>query len=356
MQFFNIDLHISVIADLRYIFESMGHTVTDWSISGHAWVFGREVANIEVVTQSTWHQIDRAMCDAFYSRYKDEFKKYDAFIVTHTPCFAMLYERWEKPIIVVAATRYEYPFSADRIKWEQFNEFLRRKIDSNQIIPIANNKYDAAYAELFTNRKWQVIPSLCDYTNAPYQGIREDFLYFSLFKRADLRANIKDKDVVLKPGYRWCDLAAYRGVIHVPYNASTMSIFEQYTSNIPLFIPSISFISKLHKEYYTEGVLSQLSFNQVAGLSPGSAIPVSGLDPNNYSDTDAIMEWMRLADYYDNNNMPYIIYFESFDHLKAIIGDVDVIGVSESMRNHNLRRKKQITESWQAILRELRVF
>jgi hypothetical protein len=68
MHFFNIDLHISVIADLRYIFESMGHTVTDWSISGHAWVFGREVANIEVVTQSTWHQIDRAMCDAFYSR------------------------------------------------------------------------------------------------------------------------------------------------------------------------------------------------------------------------------------------------------------------------------------------------
>jgi hypothetical protein len=168
-----------------------------------------------------------------------------------------------------------------------------------------------------------------------------------------LAVNVKHKDAALKPGYSWRDLAEYRGVIHVPYNVSTMSLFEQYTSNIPLLIPSISFMRKLHKEHYKGGVLSQLSFNQVLGLPPGSAIPVSGPDPNNYNDTDIMMDWIRLADYFDDENMPYIIHFESFDHLRAIIDDLDVISVSGSMRNYNVLRKKRATASWQAILQEL---
>ena len=36
---FNIDLHISVIADLKNIFESLGHEVESKSLSGHTWVF-----------------------------------------------------------------------------------------------------------------------------------------------------------------------------------------------------------------------------------------------------------------------------------------------------------------------------
>ena len=40
MKFFNIDLHISVIADIKKIFTDLGHEVDDWSLSGHAWAFG----------------------------------------------------------------------------------------------------------------------------------------------------------------------------------------------------------------------------------------------------------------------------------------------------------------------------
>jgi len=35
MKFFNIDLHISVIADLRRIFNDLGHEVDDWTLSEH---------------------------------------------------------------------------------------------------------------------------------------------------------------------------------------------------------------------------------------------------------------------------------------------------------------------------------
>lgn len=35
MKFFNVDCHVSVIADLKNIFKNFGHEVTSWSLSGH---------------------------------------------------------------------------------------------------------------------------------------------------------------------------------------------------------------------------------------------------------------------------------------------------------------------------------
>ena len=54
--------------------------------------------------------------------------------------------------------------------------------------------------------------------------------------------NVVDKDAALERGYKWQEVADYKGVIHIPYNASTMSLFEQYASNIPLFFPTLEFL------------------------------------------------------------------------------------------------------------------
>ena len=42
----------------------------------------------------------------------------------------------------------------------------------------------------------------------------------------------------------WEHLYSYRGIIHIPYNISTMSIFEQKAAGIPLFFPNKSKIIK----------------------------------------------------------------------------------------------------------------
>ena len=111
LRFFNLDLHISVIADVRYIFEQQGHEVVDWSISGHTWVFGRERTVVDIVNQDTWANLSPEMCNQFYDRYKDFLNQFDGFIVTHSPAFALLYEKCNKPIIIVNSTRYEQPFT-----------------------------------------------------------------------------------------------------------------------------------------------------------------------------------------------------------------------------------------------------
>lgn len=376
MHFFNIDLHISVIADVRRILGDLGHRVTDWTLSGHAWVFGRARDPVDVITHENWRDIDQAMCDAFYDRYRHELAGYDAFIVTHTPSFAMLYERFEKPIIVIASTRYEHPFSADADRWNRFNETLHRLHDCGQLVPLANNKYDSAYAKAFTGFEWPVIPSLCAYVEAPATLERPEYVYFAdyeglatasplLINKRDLREPVPSGQRILqrlagkraRPGYSWRALSARRGAVHIPYNASTMALFEQYTSNLPLFFPSPTYLRQLFVEDGGRTVLSQLSHNQYLDLPPKSIIrPLSGGDPNDFRDIDNVMEWMSLADFYDPLNMPNISYFNSADELVEQLRECDARAISAAMRAHSFPRQDDIYRKWQHVLANSRVF
>jgi len=358
MNFFNLDLHISVIADIKKIFNDLGHQVDNWSISGHSHIMGSPPDQVDIINQHTWRNINEDLADQFYHRYKDTLEKYDGFIVTHTPCFSMLYKKLNKPIITVASTRYEDPFSNDMIKWAKFNRYLQKQIDHRMIIPVANNKYDEKYTELYTGRKWQHIPSYCEYTGAEYTGKHDKYLYSSKFKiNLKNNVNLVDKDIILKRGYKWQDLADYKGIVHIPYNVSTMSIFEQYASNIPLFFPSFEFMSSLRSEYFASGVLSELSWNQIHNYSSNSVLfswRWSGSkDPNNYLNHSAIMEWVNLSDFYDEENMPFIQYFDSFEHLDELLKTTDTQEISALMKEHNVKRKKLIYDKWKEVLTKI---
>jgi hypothetical protein len=368
VRLFNLDLHVAVIADVKAELEALGHEVTSWGISGHEWVFGRRPARVEVVNQATWRGLDRRMCDAFYERYARELDRYDAFVVTHTPSFAMLYERWQKPVLVVASTRYECPFTGDRARWEGLDAFLREGIDRGRIVPLANNKYDAAYAERFTGRPWRVIPSLCAYTGARWTGRRREFLYTGFFKGLPLPAGVRDRDAVFAPsllrrawwkvpgvlrsGPSWQDVADFRGIVTVPYNASVMSLFEQYTAGVPHFLPSLPFLAALHRDHGREGVMSQLSYAQVEGIPPARVVRGPG-DPNDWEDSATMMAWARLSDFYDAENMPHVVQFDSAEHLAHLLATTDLEAVSARMLAHGERRRAAIAAAWGEVMRGL---
>jgi len=367
MRFFNLDLHIGVIGDIKQVFRSLGHEVTDWSMSAHTWILGRPVDKIDVVNENTWKAIGPEMCDAFYERYRDELALYDGFIVTHTPCFAMLYEKWKKPVICVASTRYEHPFSHDRAAWEKLNEFLRRQIDDGLIIPVANNKYDADYAEYFTQRSWRVIPSICDYTNAPYTGTRQESLYYSKLKQVPSGCNLLSRAQLTKRslmtriarrlgiqlgslGYSWSDLSEFRSVVYIPYNASIMSIFEMYTCGIPMLFPSEEFARKLYISHKKDGVFSELSYNQVRGLPSGSVIASASTDPNNFEDDQLMSHWIAKSDFYDADNLRHLVYFDSFEELPSLLKTLDPQEIHRKMMAHSQVRKARVYSAWAEVL------
>jgi len=355
LRFFNLDLHISVIADVKNIFESMGHEVVNWSISGHTWVFGKPIDVVDVVNERTWQGLNKEMCDRFYERYKDFLSQFDGFIVAYPTSFALLYEKFNKPIIIVIATRYEAPFTRNPENWSWLNEYLKDGIKNNKIFIVSNNKGDSNYLRYYTGIETDVIPSLCLYTHAQYTGTRREVICHAYWGDARLKSDwsrIYSKlgsFTSLPRGYAWQDLYNLQGIVHIPYQISTMSLFEHYSANIPLFFPTKEFLLKLHT-LYPDSALNSLSF---LGTQELLSKPRPVDDLNNVLNTAIIKCWIDWADYYDPENMPYIQYFDSFEELGQLLQTVNYQEISQKMKEYNKIRKAVVFKKWQDILKKV---
>jgi len=277
MKFFNIDCHISVISDIKNIFESLGHEVDHWSLSGHKWVFDFPSCESPIINSSNWQSLDERMVEDFYNFHRKDLDSYDAFICAYPPCFLKLYEKFNKPIIVVAATRYDHPYTNDQKKLDWLEDSLK---NNKNLILIANNQFDQKYCEHFLGNKWEWIPSLCDYTKSKYNPKKEQSILFSKFN-TDLGSNVLHQSSL--GDYSWKDLYSYKSIIHIPYNISTMSMFEQYQAGVPLNIPSLDFLLNLIEEGHP--VLSEMTF------------PTN--DPKRNSKNFLKKEWLEYSDFYN---------------------------------------------------------
>jgi hypothetical protein len=287
------------------------------------------------------------MCDRFYERYKDELSDYDGFVCTYPPAFSMIYEKFKKPIILQIPIRYEVPFHSNPNKWNEFNDYLRSGIDSGMIIPVANSEYDKRYFEFFVKRECKLIPNICDYTKSVWNPTQDTFLYYSRLKIDIDRNIVTDKDSLV--GYKWEDISSYKGIIIIPYNCSTMSIFEYYTSGIPLFCPSENFMKQLYSS--NNNVLNELTWNKTFGLPPGSSIECDREnDPNRYDDISIMSNWIDHSDFYNREWMPHIVYFDSFDDLSNKLQNTDLMDVHSKMMAFNKTRKERIHEMWNETL------
>jgi hypothetical protein len=351
MKFYNIDLHISIIADMKKIFTELGHEVKDVSLSNHTWVFNKPKGSIPMLDNGRWMNLTpEQYSNEFYRNYKDELSDYDAFIVTYPPPFSLLYKHFKKPIIINNPIRYEWPFSFNSKNWNDFNDYLRKGVDDGLILLVANNLYDKYYMEDFIERDVEHIPSICNYYNEEYIGDIETFIYYSRNKIKELKnPKIKWKNELFST-HKHSDLLKYKGIIHIPYQISYMSIFEQYASNVPLFFPTKRFLLELYDNNYN--VLNEVSWNNLQHRESKSCIDYKGeFDPNNYLDIKSVESWLKYSDFYDSEWMPYITYFDSFEELDSIVENINVIDINEKMISFNNIRKKLIYNKWDNLIK-----
>lgn len=278
MKFFNIDCHVSVISDIKNIFEDLGHVVNSWSLSGHRWVFNLPECKSTVINSTNWMSLNEKMVEDFFIRHGEELDSYDAFICTHHIHFLKLFEKFNKPIIVIASTRYDYPFINHPEKLNWLEDSL---INNTNIIRVANNEFDKKYCEKFLGNTWEWIPSLCDYTNAKYKPKLDKSVLFCKFDiQRDKTKTIHQNEL---GKYTWSDLYSYDSIIHLPYNVSTMSIFEQYQAGVPLNFPSMDFALRL--------------------ISTGVSLFSEIVFPNNLPERQSInflnKEWLSYSDFYN---------------------------------------------------------
>lgn len=348
MKFFNIDQHASVIADVGYIFNNLGHQVDDWSLSGHSWVLNKPKADIPLSdgTKLTCSGVcTQEVCDSFYKQHKDELSKYDAFICCYPAEFALLYEKWNKPIIIVNCIRYEHPNTFNDHLRNRLNDFLKKKNSEGKLYLVCNNKGDQWYTEYFTGIHGMHIPSLCEYTNAKYTGTKDKFV-------------IHDRSEITVPGnlclslgqirnsswkYTWKDLYSYKGIIHCWYHNSLMSAAEQYTANVPLFSPSKKYLKEL---FHQNKALADLTFYRINKKPEPEDIN----NPNSLRNPEILDKWIDTSDFYETENYKYIQYFDSPQHLEHLLRTVNCQEISQKMAEYNILRRESVYARWQEIL------
>jgi len=357
MNFLSIDQHIAV-SDIRYIFNNLGYTVTELSLSGHAPVIGKQQVQIDMLSGEQWGvTIRERKSKEFADRYGSYLNKFDGFICFYPPIFSMLYKYINKPVIIVMPIRYEDGAENNPELWEEFNDYLREGVACGRIHLVANSVYDKKYCENFLNTKANIdvkhIPSLCEYTGMSYNPTKELFLYYSDVIRKDDSGRMIKKHAALRAGHNWQCVSEFKGCIHFPYNASTMSTFEQYTANMPIFFPTKDHLLDLWRR--KQHVLTQMSWMQhIPGAVPRSAIQgLSKLDPNNFSDEESISHWIDYADFY-GEDMKYIRYFDnnSFHDMLSLSVD-ELMDISKQMRGHNIERKFKVYSAWEKLLKDI---
>ena len=295
---FNLDLHSSVIEDVKNIVNTLyGDSVeiTNWSISAHNHYFNKPTADVKFITQDTWRNIDMDMIEKFQQEYDNTLKQYDAFVVTFSPVFAMLYEKYNKPIIIVNACRYDQPFcwNNNTTMLKLLNMSLKRMQASGQAIIISNNRGDQQYLKDGAGIDSILIPSLCLYTNAKYgTPSKNNVMVFENKIYNEIKSKDTKNIIVSRPSkYEFKELTDYKGIIHMPYDVSSMSLFEQYFAGIPLFFPEREFYKKCVKEGKVEFIAQYNAWSRTL---------------NN----DELERWLQNADYY---HFKYITYYSSFE-------------------------------------------
>jgi len=334
MRFFNLDLHQSVIEDVRDIFRRLyGDTVeiTHWSISAHNWVFGKPDRDVQHINQDTWTDFTHDRIRLFQETYHEELSSYDGFIVCHTPVFALLYEKYAKPIIIVNSCRYDQPFcwTKDVEMAQELHACLARLRQAGLLYVVSNNTGDQHYLYTKAGIPSTHIPSLCLYVNAVYEPKKKEFVIFT-----GNRSHIFPSHPLLVqkpgPGYTWKELYEYRGLVHSPYEMSTMSIFEQYWAGVPQFFPTRRF----YKELVEEGKMECISMYESWG---------------EYFTERQMDAWLDHADWL---TFPGLYYYDSFDDLLRQLEGFD--DVHSDMRwRYISATKERVLEQWKTLLAPL---
>jgi len=322
--------------------------------------------------------LDPALIRPFYEAYKNDpvMQSVDAFLCYDPPAICELYEPFNKSLIIIATNRY-YITRQMKERWTTWNKNLLRYASDPRNVIAANNRYDVEMIRYFTGIEAELIPSFAEYTRTTYHPSRKGFLlskrrvdeqfeglFLGQFKEAckNLNRSLPIPELIrIKDRYRmykYADLAAHQGIIHLPYQVSTMSIFEQYRMNIPLFFPSKELLLKWSIERWVvrERTLPWLEQDPRPYTFPPHSSQHHVPSPNDNNDAEAMRYWLQFADFY---TLPHITYFNSTEHLALILQTLtadDLKTISWKMKKFNNKCREELSKKWTRILQTVAKF
>ena len=330
-------------------------------------------------------------------RYVQDFQKADYVFCSHPVANCEIYLDSGKSIIVYATTRIEFGRNDEFVWWRKpyigrdkderwfaWATTLTALASSAHHIVAANNLYDVTYIEYMTGTEVLYIPSWCaglpsdfsrisynpqvdefvlapyrlnleyDKSSIPLEGwpendhrqYEDDVLQHPIFNGLnDLETEKRFKLVSMNSAMNGKfksvhQFHRFRGVIFIPYQASTMFFFEIYRACVPILAPSQSLLAHWIE---TERLMWEVSYGnpERINLTLHSHLP----SPNAF-DARSRKMWMDFYDIYNHDVFPHLMYFNDWDEAASIALRTDLHQVSKRMCDHNVKEYHRIRMLW----------
>jgi hypothetical protein len=343
---FYFDCHIGVAQELCNILQATWNTsvsIEGWLISNHSTLIGRAQDRPDIINSETWFQLSSELIKQFHSRYDSYLEQFDFFLVGYPASFALLFAKYNKPIVVYNCVRYDLPFcwTHDFKSLELLNDCLLDLYSKRRLLVVSNNLADHDYFQLgCPGIPSNFIPTLGDYSNLCWAPDTDKVLVYSGGDLFNSLSDVIDRRSLGE--FTSKQLSCFSAVIHIPYEVSTMSFAEHYAAGIPLFFPSLKFY-----EHNLDQIGARLQSRY--WLHSGKAICPTRLLPAHQGEWENW--WLTRADFY--HEMDKVNLFDSFEDLEQMLSRTDRHTLVRLDADSRIRRRKNIIDRWRTLLFEL---
>ena len=151
-------------------------------------------------------------------------------------------------------------------------------------------------------------------------------------------------------GYSNGDLSTHPAIVVIPYQVSTMNLFEMYRLGIPLFFPSLKLLCEWYGAHH---IMWERQYGQPDRLADLIGTDTDWPDPNAESE-ESFRFWVKLSDWYV---WPHIQHFDSWESLVDKLNRMsrsDLEGISRKMMAHNRQQKAELVEDWTGVFARMK--
>jgi hypothetical protein len=371
LKLFGIDHHHAVQWDIKQLLRPLGITLDFvWLCDGRPPI--NEAIPSEIPGFQSSIDIYRPAPETPLSpetRQYIEQKKYDGIVTSHSLVTCYRLKEIGLPMIHMNSTRFGNDWIQDPTKHQVLVNAVQELLTQGRLRIVHNNQGDSKYfSQYFPHMSahqevW--IPSLCESLmrlrdKAPETPkiliwdtrqvlLQEEGSPFMKEMYAKLKQTHGDKiesqavlmaqsNSYLPEGY----LDSYSAVIHIPYNISTMSMFQQVRANIPIWVPSKKLLAKLLADTREPNEMSWTVF------APGSESTASLLD--HVRTPEVIETWLQSADFYNPDVLPLVFQFDSIEDLVEKVLSTNYDGAIQKAEGVQQALRENITFAWEQVL------
>lgn len=372
IKLFAMDHHHAVLWDAMKILRPLGIEVDfHWLCDGRPPI-NEAIASEVPSFQSSLNIYKPPVDTKLTAEFKEYIEKggYQGILTSHSLVTCFRLSELQLPMFHVNSTRFGNEWIQNPERHDTLVKRIHELLLEDRLRVLHNNQGDVKYFHQYFPRlapqQELVIPSLCENLlrirkEPPKEkkiliwDTRQVLLqqHGSPFMK-ELYVRLKDawgpalesqaicmaeKRSYLPEGY----LDQYTAIIHIPYNVSTMSMFQQVRANIPIWVPSKRLLAKLWADEKEPNELSWTVF------AAGSEKQASTMDK--VRDPTVIEKWLETADFYQKDILPLSFEFDSIEELMEKGLTTDYASHMNLAEMEQERRREQIIFSWEQIIR-----